>query len=64
MRTKWKDLTDAEKVARLAAGRRDPAELRAERLRDSELAREMFWVQRFPNYADLNQCCEAREIQP
>lgn len=63
MTPRWQDIPESVRIARLTAGRRDPAELRAERLRDYETARQMIWVTRYPTFADLSGCCEVGEIQ-
>ncbi len=56
---KWKDLTDAEKCARLTAGRREPIDGE----RDAETEPDCVREERAKLWLDLNQCCEAREIQ-
>ncbi len=63
MRTKWKDLTDAERVARLTAGRQNQLEREQDALADMA---EPEWVreERSRLFLDLSGCCEAREIQP
>ncbi len=62
MRTKWAQLTESEKVARLSAGRQNQLEREQDALVDMA---EPEWVaqERTRLFADLNQCCEAREIQ-
>ncbi len=72
MRTKWKDLTDAERVARLVAGR--VCSTHADAIRQSQLKREQDalvdmaepeWVkgERTRMFLDLSGNCEAREIR-
>ncbi len=62
MRTKWKDLTDAEKCARLSAGRQNQLEREQDAL--VEMA-EPDWVkgERARMFLDLSGNCDAREIR-
>lgn len=63
MRTKWSQLTDAEKCARLSAGRQSKFEREQDALVDMA---EPDWVkgERARMFLDLSGNCEAREIQP
>ncbi len=60
---RWAYLTEQERIARLTAGRRDPATVRAETLLAAESEPDWVRAERARLFADLSGNCEAREIR-